>query len=222
MNSRRFDWSLSRFDELDVHTLYDALALRSEVFVVEQNCAYADIDELDKLPGSRHLVARCGNTLCAYARSLAPSDTHADARIGRVVVRQSFRRQGLDPNVAERLKPNRAALAKNQDPYDWRGPKRSKLCRLESQNTAYRETAELHSGALPRAPCDTLQAILQVASSDAKQRSRIVRLDLHSEPHTRNYPPSNHHGREGAGQPDISRHWRFVGVRHHISPQLVD
>jgi len=94
MNSRRFDWSLSRFDELDVHTLYDALALRSEVFVVEQNCAYADIDELDKLPGSRHLVARCGNTLCAYARSLAPSDTHADARIGRVVVRQSFRRQG--------------------------------------------------------------------------------------------------------------------------------
>jgi ElaA protein len=103
MNSRRFDWSLSRFDELDVHTLYDALALRSEVFVVEQNCAYADIDELDKLPGSRHLVARCGNTLCAYARSLAPSDTHADARIGRVVVRQSFRRQGLANRLLSQL-----------------------------------------------------------------------------------------------------------------------
>jgi hypothetical protein len=61
-----------------------------------------------------------------------------------------------------------------------------------------------------------LQAILQVASSDAKQRSRIVRLDLHSEPHTRNYPPSNHHGREGAGQPDSSPGMLFLDLRYNL------
>ena len=103
MNANDIDWQLSRFDELDVHTLYDALALRCEVFVVEQNCVYADIDGLDTLPGSRHLSARHGNTLCAYARSLAPTETSPEARIGRVLVRQSFRRQGLADRLLSQL-----------------------------------------------------------------------------------------------------------------------
>ena len=94
------DWSLQSFPELDINSLYDVLALRSEVFVVEQNCIYADIDDLDRLPGNRHIIGRSGDSLCAYARSLAPdsgagSTESEDARIGRVVVHTAWRRRGL-------------------------------------------------------------------------------------------------------------------------------
>ena len=92
------DWSLQSFAELDNNSLYEVLALRSEVFVVEQNCIYADIDNLDRLPGNRHIIGRSGDSLCAYARSLAPDSVTAgseDARIGRVVVHTAWRRRGL-------------------------------------------------------------------------------------------------------------------------------
>lgn len=106
MNTRDTDtnltWTLRRFDELDIGTLYDILALRSDVFVVEQRCVYADIDGLDRLPGSRHITAYAGDELCAYARSMAPPETHTvmpaelhTARIGRVVVKAHYRRRGL-------------------------------------------------------------------------------------------------------------------------------
>ena len=58
-------WSLCTFDELDVHGLYALLALRSEVFVVEQECVYLDIDNKDPLPGSRHVLGTINGVLCA-------------------------------------------------------------------------------------------------------------------------------------------------------------
>lgn len=95
-------WRLHAFSELSTGVLYDILALRSDVFVVEQNCVYADIDGLDRLTGTRHVTAYDGDTLCAYARSMAPAhatistaSTAPMARIGRVVVSPAYRRRGF-------------------------------------------------------------------------------------------------------------------------------
>ena len=65
-------WSDLAGTELDAPTLYDVLALRSAVFVVEQECAYQDPDGRDLLEGTRHLIGRQGD-VAAYARILAPT-----------------------------------------------------------------------------------------------------------------------------------------------------
>lgn len=96
-------WSLCPFDNLDIATLYAALALRSQVFVVEQNCVYPDIDGLDCRPGNRHLIGRCDESICAYARSLAPTPGEKNARIGRVVVHPAWRRRGLGKTMIKLL-----------------------------------------------------------------------------------------------------------------------
>ena len=79
-------------------TLYDVLALRSAVFVVEQECAYQDLDGRDLLEGTRHLIGRQG-TIAAYARILAPErrSTRRTPRIGRVIVRASGSRAAARP-----------------------------------------------------------------------------------------------------------------------------
>lgn len=79
---------------LDVATLYDVLALRSAVFVVEQECAYQDIDGLDLADGTVHVIGR-GGAIAAYARVLAPDDDHPTPRIGRVIVAPEMRAQQL-------------------------------------------------------------------------------------------------------------------------------
>ncbi|MCW2866221.1 MAG: GCN5-related N-acetyltransferase [Marmoricola sp.] len=84
-------WSDLAVADLDVALLHDVLALRAEVFVVEQACAYLDVDGADLAPGTRHLVARDDEGLAAYARLLAPDADHAAPRIGRVVVAPRLR-----------------------------------------------------------------------------------------------------------------------------------
>lgn len=84
-----FAWTA--LSALDVH---DFLRLRSEIFVVEQNCAYLDIDGLD--PGSRHLLVRDpGGRLLGYLRLLPPGLNRAEPALGRLVVDASQRRSGL-------------------------------------------------------------------------------------------------------------------------------
>ena len=76
--------------DLDARQLHDILALRAQVFVVEQQCAYLDVDGLDLLPTTRHLWA---TDLAAYARLLGPTPDDADgaAHIGRVIVSPTAR-----------------------------------------------------------------------------------------------------------------------------------
>ena len=88
-------WSRVAGDELTAATLYDVLALRSAVFVVEQECAYQDLDGLDLLTGTVHVIGRNGDAMAAYARVLAPDDDHATPRIGRVIVAPASRGQQL-------------------------------------------------------------------------------------------------------------------------------
>lgn len=85
------------FSALDATTLYSLLKLRADVFVVEQECAYPDLDGLDCEPGTRHVWWDEGAGPVAYLRVLALPD--GSRRIGRVTTAAAARRQGL----AERL-----------------------------------------------------------------------------------------------------------------------
>jgi ElaA protein len=94
-------WSDLAGTELDAPTLYDVLALRSAVFVVEQECAYQDPDGRDLLEGTRHLIGRQG-VVAAYARMLAPDTDLPVPRIGRVIVTRPARGQHLGRRLIER------------------------------------------------------------------------------------------------------------------------
>jgi ElaA protein len=87
------------FAELDTITLYALLKLRSDVFVVEQACAYPDLDGRDVEPGTRHLwLAPPGQPSRphAYLRILNEGDT---LRIGRVCTAAEARGQGLQARL---------------------------------------------------------------------------------------------------------------------------
>ncbi|MBT8325764.1 MAG: GNAT family N-acetyltransferase [Winogradskyella sp.] len=84
------------FNELELNELYDLLQLRSEVFVVEQNCVYQDIDGKDQK--AYHILGYKNNTLVAYTRLFKPGDYFTEASIGRVVVskRERMHKYGYD------------------------------------------------------------------------------------------------------------------------------
>lgn len=82
-------WKIKRFDELSVHELYDLLKLRSEIFVVEQNCAYLDLDGKDKV--ALHLLGEFEGKIVAYSRLFKAGISFENASIGRVVVDANFR-----------------------------------------------------------------------------------------------------------------------------------
>lgn len=75
---------IKSFSELTTQELYDVLQLRSEVFVVEQNCVYQDIDGKDQK--ALHVLGIKNNQLVAYTRLFKPGDYLEYACIGRVVV----------------------------------------------------------------------------------------------------------------------------------------
>jgi ElaA protein len=83
------EFEIKRFNELSTQELYDLLQLRSEVFVVEQNCVYQDIDGKDAK--AIHLLGTYNNELVAYVRIFKPGDYFEQASIGRVVVKQNYR-----------------------------------------------------------------------------------------------------------------------------------
>lgn len=89
-------WQWSRFSELTPHTLYAALRARSDVFVVEQNCVFLDLDDADQ--AAWHLLGwtdqEGASTLAAYLRLLPPGCKFTEASIGRVLTTRDFRRAG--------------------------------------------------------------------------------------------------------------------------------
>jgi ElaA protein len=86
-------WTCVPFSELSVEHLYDVLALRSEVFVVEQQCVFLDIDGLDRQ--TWHLLGHGDDgRLLAYARLIPPGLKAPDALIGRVVTSPAARGGG--------------------------------------------------------------------------------------------------------------------------------
>ena len=76
-------------DEMSSSELYDILKLRQDIFIVEQDCVYDDIDDLDG--ASQHLLLKIGNELAAYSRIVPPKVKFDEISIGRIVVKMKFR-----------------------------------------------------------------------------------------------------------------------------------
>lgn len=86
-------WKIKPFKELTLTELYQMLQLRSEVFVVEQNCVYQDIDGKDEK--AIHVLGEIDGVLVAYSRLFKPNDYFKNASIGRVIVKQNYRSLNL-------------------------------------------------------------------------------------------------------------------------------
>ena len=96
------EFSIKTFDELTSVDLYHILKARSQVFVVEQNCAYQDMDEVDF--DCLHLIAHQNEALVGYCRIIGPefnpkrslgNPSHSMPAIGRVLVLSDHRGNGL-------------------------------------------------------------------------------------------------------------------------------
>ncbi len=97
-------WQAQTFVQLSASLLYQLLKLRVDVFVVEQECPYPELDELDCLTDCWHLwgtlpsaatIPATPDTPIAYARILPPNERYPGPSIGRVVIAEPYRRQGL-------------------------------------------------------------------------------------------------------------------------------
>ena len=93
------DIIIKKFDELTLNELYKIMQLRSQVFVVEQNCIYQDLDDIDKI--SYHLFIKGNNDMIkAYLRIFEKDkDT---AQIGRVVTEEKERKKGYATKLMEK------------------------------------------------------------------------------------------------------------------------
>ena len=89
------NWKFKKFDELTTNELYEILKLRAEVFVVEQDCPYQDLDDKDKWAYHLFLEDDDGSTVIAVLRILPENIAYEDMAIGRVIVKKSHRGQGL-------------------------------------------------------------------------------------------------------------------------------
>ena len=95
-----YEWTCKKFNELTVAELYALLKLRSEVFVVEQNCPYLDMDGKDLK--AYHLMCRDGNELLACTRLLPAGVSYPEGSIGRVATAYPVRRTGLGRELMQR------------------------------------------------------------------------------------------------------------------------
>ena len=93
-------FTLKYFQELSVDELYLFLQLRSEIFCVEQNCVYQDLDNKDQK--ALHLMGYDdSDKLVAYARILVPGVSYKEASIGRVVLSASLRGKGAGKELMQ-------------------------------------------------------------------------------------------------------------------------
>lgn len=87
------------FNELSILELYNLLQLRSEVFVVEQDCVYQDIDGKDQ--NALHVIGYKNDRIVAYTRLFKPGDYFKASSIGRVVVAKNQRQFKYGYNIME-------------------------------------------------------------------------------------------------------------------------
>lgn len=93
------NWQIKRFDALSVQELYEILQLRSEVFVVEQNCVYQDLDFKDQK--ALHMFGNYDGKIIAYARLFKSGDYFDNASIGRVIINAKYRDKKWGNNLME-------------------------------------------------------------------------------------------------------------------------
>ena len=88
---------VKKFSELSIEELYQILRLRSEVFVVEQDCVYQDLDNKDQI--SVHIFTKEKNEIVAYTRIFKSGDYYKNPSIGRVVVSKKNRGKELGKKI---------------------------------------------------------------------------------------------------------------------------
>lgn len=95
------EWSAREFHELTLEELYDIIRLRQDVFVVEQQCCYQDLDGEDQQ--ATHLMARAvDGRLIGYQRIFAPGVLADEPIIGRIIVAGSARGTGFGAELVKR------------------------------------------------------------------------------------------------------------------------
>ncbi len=93
------DIAVKSFSELSLQELYELLQLRSEIFVVEQDCIYQDIDGKDNK--ALHVLGKSNDEVVAYTRIFKPGDYFKDSSIGRVAVRKNERKYGYGKKIMQ-------------------------------------------------------------------------------------------------------------------------
>lgn len=89
---------VKKFDELSVYELFAIYKLRTDVFVVEQNCAYPEVDDTDKV--SYHVWLEDEDGIAAYARVIPAGVTFATPSIGRIIAAKRY--MGLGTEIVEK------------------------------------------------------------------------------------------------------------------------
>lgn len=94
------EWRYKSFEELSSQELYEILKVRSEVFIVEQNCPYQDVDGKDQK--SYHFTGWRGDVAVAYVRIIPPGISYTEASIGRVLTVMAERKNGTGKILMEK------------------------------------------------------------------------------------------------------------------------
>lgn len=94
------DWQMLHFNELSLRQLYQIMTLRNEVFIVEQNCVYQDLDNKDE--PAIHVCGFFNDKLVAYSRLFGPGYYFEDAAIGRVIVSESARHHSIGHDLMKK------------------------------------------------------------------------------------------------------------------------
>ena len=93
-------WQALSFSELSLEQLYALLRLRQEVFVIEQDCVFLDMDNLDQ--EAIHMLCLKGDKLLAYQRCIAPDAKSPESLLGRIVVCPTVRQKKLGKELVQR------------------------------------------------------------------------------------------------------------------------
>lgn len=94
-------WRLSSFDELSNDELYNILKLRNAIFIVDQQCVFADIDGRDQA-GCYHFFCTLNNQIIAYARIFEPGQVYQEPCLSRVCTSLDQRGKGMGKELVKR------------------------------------------------------------------------------------------------------------------------
>lgn len=93
-------WHIAPFRQLSTEQLYAVLRLRQEIFVVEQDCVYLDLDGQDQQ--AIHMFLSRGPDIVAYQRCLPPGISYPESSLGRIVVQPDARGAQLGRDLVQR------------------------------------------------------------------------------------------------------------------------
>jgi len=97
------NWHIKRFNELSTKELYNLLRLRTDIFIVEQNCPYPELDGKDAHEEAIHLWCYAPDRIMAAClRILPPGVSYDGVSFGRVAVHKAFRGRGLAHRMVDK------------------------------------------------------------------------------------------------------------------------